>query len=582
MNRRTVIILLTAILVTAGGIYLTLQAPQTDRTLIGDGITATRVTFNGEPTPAASVSVPFTRKNNTFTIANIAIDLNMDGQVKAYETESGTQEEWIVKNMRAKVVEEGNTYGFELIDPSATDMTDMPLVAVLTKVALEDWDGTVPPGEGAAAQVVISRFETEDFGGLFTPVEVEGEFLGGQAGFLSPGASDGPGTPQSAEPDLTVTSVEDPTPYLEDLTAGSALDDAAAAAQAAVEAAAEAMGAVAAQYALPEAGSDFEIFQPGVPDLNQGTNECVPTSISNGLHWLAEAYDFEDRMPDDQTATREELKDDLNWTRERGAGMGQSFMNAKVAFTARHNLPIHTHRIGGKFDDDIVRKIAVELRNGQAVEVGIGYYNWNEEAGEWRRNGGHMMSGAGAFGSNGRTYLGVHDPLSQEAGRLDMYHVDGSRIYDYRYRGNSAVFIEFAYAQSPNAAWVADHPLSVQLDTNGMAESANLQGTWFVDMLKIGNAWFPVKQFHTFKGDTQEECDAEEHWHSNGNPVWGLDMTGHNYFDTNPESVLARNAPVVSWSDTFTCGAGKTAEVERHNVMVSRAEAFALLGNIIE
>jgi hypothetical protein len=343
---------------------------------------------------------------------------------------------------------------------------------------------------------------------------------------------------------------------------------------------AAAAGAAPAADAPPEAGSDFEVFQPGVPDRFQARNECVPTSISNGLHWLAKQYGFEDKMPATQEETMHELKPDLGWSRETGANMRDNVLPAKVAFTARHGLPIYSHRIESRtFDPDIVRKIAVELKKGQAVEVGIGYYTWNATTRNWDRSGGHMMSGVGAFGSNGETYLGVHDPLSPESGALDMYRVEGARMYDYRYRGNHAVFIEWAYAQSVKQEWIETHPPRAALDVSGL-ESRNLQDAWFIEMLKIGTAWYPIKQFHTFTGP---ECDRAEHWHANTGKAWGLEFRDHgDYFETNPERIQARHAPLAEWSDPGECGAGKTAAVERYNVLLSKEEASALVSKIVE
>ncbi len=552
-----------ALVALAVGLWL-LIAPKPDMSLIGE-VTATRIHYKGEPTPAAHVTVPFTRKDEAYAIANIAIDLNKDGKFAAYETTGGVQEEWLVKNSRAKVIEGANTFSFGIVDADVPTRNHFDLVAMLTEEPVEGWDGKIR-AKSAAAEATIASFATEDFGDLFI-AHPENGGAGGILGNFPTPPSDAP-APAPSRPQERFTTPDAEAFMVDASAAGGDMPGAAA------------VGAAPAADAMPAAGSDFEVFQEGVPDRFQDTNECVPTSISNGLHWLAKRYGFEDKMPKTQEETMNELKPDLGWRRESGANMRDKVLPAKVAFTERHGLPIYSHRIESEtYDPDIVRKIAVELKKGQAVEIAIGYYTWNEASGEWERQGGHMMSGVGAFGSNGRTYLGVHDPLSHESGALDMYPVDGARMFNYRYRGNTAVFIEWAYAQSPRADWVAAHPPKTALDVSGF-ESGNLQDVWFVEMLKIGTAWYPVKQFHKFTGP---ECDRAEHWHANTGTAWGLEFRNHgNYFETNPEKVNARNAPTVQWADTVDCGAGKTAQVELHNVMISRAEAGALVAQIVE
>ncbi|HTK59578.1 MAG TPA: hypothetical protein VL283_00060 [Candidatus Baltobacteraceae bacterium] len=543
------------------GIWYGLR-PRPDLTLIGE-VTATRILYNGEATPGAHVTVPFTRKDDRYTIANVAIDLNKDGKFAAYAVTGGTQEEWIVKNSRAKVIEGGDTFSFDLVDGDVPTRNQFHLVALLTEKPIEGWDGGVRRGS-AASEATIPAFKTEDFGGLFT-ADPENGGAGGILG-AAPAPAGAPAYPDPTTPRERFTT-KHPEAYMTDASASGGDVPGAAA-----------VGAAPAADAPPAAGSDFEVFQPGVPDRFQAHNECVPSSISNGLHWLAKRYGFEDKLPDAQEKTMNELKPDLGWSLQTGANMRDDVLPAKVAFTERHGLPIYSHRIGGTLDPDILGKIAVELKKGQAVEVAIGYYVWNEAQAKWERTGGHMMSGVGAFGSNGRTYLGVHDPLSPESGALDIYQVDGARLFNYRYRGTTSVFIEWAYAQSPKAEWVAAHPPQAALDVSGV-ETANLQDAWFIEMLNIGTAWYPAKQFH--KG-TGPECQGAEHWHANTGTAWGLEFRNSgNYFETNPERIRAREAPLAEWTDPEGCGAGKTPDVKLYNVMISREEASALVSKIV-
>lgn len=552
-----------ALALLAIGLWFLLR-PSPDMTLIGE-VTATRIFYKGEPTPAAHVTVPFARKDDAYTIANVAIDLNKDGTIAAYAVTSGTQEEWLVKNARAKVIEGANTFSFEIVDADVPTRNHFDLVAMLTEDPVEDWNGRIQ-AESAAAEATIGAFKTEDFGELFI-AHPENGGAGGIVGDFPTPPSDAPEPEQGPAPQERFT-VADPEAYMTDASGGDAPAGAAAA------------GVTPAADALPAKGSDFEVFQEGVPDRFQSTNECVPTSISNGLHWLAKRYGFEDKMPKTQEETMNELKPDLGWRRESGANMRDNVLPAKVAFTERHGLPIYSHRIESqRYDLDIVRKIAVELKKGQAVEIAIGYYTYNERTRGWDRQGGHMVSGVGAFGANGKTYLGLHDPLSPESGALDIYHVEGARMDNYRYRGNTVVYIEWAYAQSPKADWVAAHPPATRIDVSGL-EARNLQDVWFVDAISIGTSWYPVKQFHKFTGP---ECDQEEHWHANRGTAWGINFVGRRAFDeTNPEKILANQGPLVEWTDPGECGAGKTREKQVYGIMLGKDEAYDLVSKIVE
>jgi hypothetical protein len=546
---------LAAVLLILG---LAALRPKADATLIGKDIKAYRIVQDGQPTSAAHVSVPFTRKADDLTVANVAIDLNRDGTFAAYKTaDGGDQEEWVVKNMRAKVIEAGNTFSFDLVDRAVDAAKDFPLEAVLTASPLKDWAGGVS-GKGALTKVVISSFETEDFGPLFK-ADPTGERDGA--------AGDGPTPGPMAS---TKTKFPDAEKFLRDTTAPES--------EGAGEAAAIGAEPAAAGGGLPPPGSDFSVFQPGVPDMLQGTNECAPTSASNGIHSLARRYGFEDKLPASQRDSMNELKTDMNWHAE-GVATRTDFIPGKVAFTRRHDLPIYTHQIGGELDADITRKIAAELAKGQAVEVIIGYYT-QDAAGAWTRHGGHVMSGVGAFGQDGHTYLGVHDPLSPESGRLDMYEIDGTRVFNYRYRGNSMVFIDRAFAQSVTAEWIAAHPPSAALDTTSLVESQNFHETMLVDTIQIGQAWYPVMQFHQGTGP---ECENKMHWHANSGLAWGVDRTGFQPFElSNPEKVYRSRNDVKSWKDPDGCGAGKVADVVHRTILITNDEAGKLVAGIVK
>lgn len=515
-----------------------------------DKVEAYRVQQNGKPTSAAHASIAFTRKSGDYAFANLAIDLNKDGSYAAYDlADKAKQQEWVVQNMPVKVMTEGNDFSFDLLDRSVDDGKDFKAVVVLSKKPLSDWKGDVPADTSSAA-VTISAFEPDDFGTLISP------------------SPEGTGGAPSEKPvhggPLDQAKVKTPNAqkYLKDTTAAPS--------QGSGEGQAPVPGAVPAG-GPPAAGTDFSVLQTDVPDMSQGVNECVPTSTSNALTWLGNRYGFKDRLPKDQRSIIEELKPDFSWTAANGVLVEDNYLGGKSDFVARHNLPIYTYQVGSKFDDDVATKVAAELAKGQAVEIVIGYYEWNAHTNKWERHGGHMLSAVGAFGANGKTYLGLHDPASPGPNRLDVYENIKSRMYNYRYRGNYAVFIEYAIAESPTEAWVKDHPATSVIETTGgIVEARDAQDTWFVDALKIGNAWYPTAQFHTFVGP---ECDKAEHWHANFGTALGFDLKGKPDFDYNPSNVQSRHADIVEWKDPESCGAGKVAQVERKNILISKEEA---------
>lgn len=563
-QRRDAAAILAVIVIVSGAFMLFGGRP--DKTLIGPDVRLTRVVKGAEATDAAYVTVPYTREAE-FPYMNIAIDFNGDGKFAAYITAAGaSQEEWVVRDMRALVIEAGNAFSFTLHDTDAFGRKDISLRVRLSEKPLgeTEWYGELRGGAGN--ELTVAEIGIDDYTTRIAPVSPQGTGAGA-AGDAVRETANAPGTP-AVKGWLNTKLSASTKPWLTDTTAApSGLGTGEAAA----------IGAVSPSDAVP-AGFDFEVFQEGVPDVPQGINECVPTSVSNAIHSLADRYGFTDKIPETQLETIEELKKDFKWTRADGVYVEPDFMTGKVAFTQRHGLPIVTHQVGTKFDPDVANKVAAELAKGQAVEIVIGYYNLNA-SNEWVRNGGHMMSAVGAFGMGGKNYLGLHDPASPDTGRLDIYPIERSRIYNYRYRGNSSVFIEYAIAESPTEEWVKTHPPRVAIRTGGaVGESQNFQDVWMVDMINIGNGWYPTVQFHKFTGP---ECDRAEHWHANAGTAHGLRLSDEEYFETNPQRILARNAPLVSWTDPGNCGAGKSAVVQRANVMVSMDEAGAIAGQLL-
>lgn len=364
-----------------------------DSGTIGSQVTLTRVVMNGEKTSTAYSAIPFLHDRKGSNYLNLAIDLNHDGKIASYTVNATTQEEWVVQNFPLPVfADEGVNANFTLSDFDVDSKKDFSLTAVLTTQRLDNWDGGRISGS-AMRTVVVATIGIEETSDRAT-VDPNG------IGSTGPGdASVPPGQPVKEK---TVSSL----------------------------------------------AKEFSVFHEGVPDMDQKINECVPTSAANSLRWLAKGNNFTDKLPLSDTELLGELKDDMKWKVESGIIVDQNFLTGKDAFVSRHKLPIVTHQVGGKFDINIVAKIAEELRKGQDVEIDMEYGEYKAD-GSYERRGGHMVTVVGATGTADSQYLDIHDPLSSGPSKLDRYKIDGTRVVDYKYEGKAVTYIRYAYAESP-------------------------------------------------------------------------------------------------------------------------------------
>jgi hypothetical protein len=442
-----IILLLLAIVILAGLWCLFFRI---DRKLIGDAIVLRRATVEGQLTENAYVSIPYTKDSSKYTFINIAIDLNKDGKFDAYQLEDGRQqEEWIVHDYNSRVyVEEGGSYSFALPDLAADGRFDFPIVIMLSKKSAYGeysgwWWGGIQRSS-AAKETIIPAIERDEVRPRFSP-DPDGLGTGGLAHFFAKSAN-------AEEPPAETIPQSPPQADLDRRDTARRINDATLTDT-------EGTGSGTEPVLTPEAdpariapdSTNFNVFHPRVPDLLQGPNECVPMSTANSLLWLAKENNFEDKMPATQAELIQELKTAFIWNARSGVNVPRHFLDGKHAIVERRELPIETHQVGGRFDNQIIAKIAEELRKGQDVEVefeygvydGPGYTNW-------RRTGGHMVTAVGASTAAGATLLDIHDPLSPGPRLLDIYRVDGTRVINYRYQGRSTTYIRYAIAESPS------------------------------------------------------------------------------------------------------------------------------------
>lgn len=391
------------------------------KTLIGKAVTITRVTIRGEKTPTAALAVPYSRDQYSYDYLNTAIDLNKDGKFAAYQVDGKTQQEWIVQNMAARVrTQEGNSFGFQLLDPAADDRHNFPTVVMLTNSPVTQWDGR-PRGSAASRSLTVTSITEDEIGDRMRLTPAGTGDTGPVSGNAAPDNREVPNQPPS-------------------------------------EGAGRGQGAPAPEVQkLQPPPADIDVFHANVPDITQAVNECVPTSTTNSLLWMGEQYDFKDKLPATAADIITELKQDMHWD-QNGVVTDTHFLPGKEAFVKRHKLPLVTHKISDQqFDLTIMKKIAAELEKGQDVELVLEFGHYDAQ-GHYARTGGHMVTTVGVRQTGQAFFIELHDPLSPGPEKLDIYQVDGTRVIDYRYQGQDVTYIRLAIAESPIESPAATPP----------------------------------------------------------------------------------------------------------------------------
>ncbi len=160
-------------------------------------------------------------------------------------------------------------------------------------------------------------------------------------------------------------------------------------------------------------GKDSFGPRKGVPDIEQKTNECGPTSAANSLRWLAAQYGFGDKLPSDDDDLIKELMKAMKGSDERPfpALDNNQLYDGKVQYIKQKGLPLvvkggntDPNATGGKAFDFI----AAELKAGEDVEFLIKWPGKN--------TGSHWVTVTG-YGVNGeRLFLYVNDPDDKKTG----------------------------------------------------------------------------------------------------------------------------------------------------------------------
>lgn len=375
--------------------------------VIGEQIDLVRVGMFGEKTDFGFVKVPLLEESENLKFLNVAVDLNNDQKFSAYQVAGETQPEWLIQNMPVRFIDTKNSFSFFFPDKTVDE--NVPIDGLLLKAVLSqnsiadaDWDGRIPQ-KASSREIKIVSIVFEDVGDLQSPAEGKD----GSFGFF-----------------YSESSVNFP-------------DE------------------VFAQEADP-----VNVFHPDVPDIDQGTNECAPTSAANSLLWLAKKFDFEDKLPS-QADLIKELKEGMNW--EDGIFSGD-FLPGKEKITKDRKLPLTNKKIGNSDGSGTFDAMAEELKKGEDVEMRIQYKD-----ADGNNKGGHWVTIVGLERmSNGTRIIDVHDPLSPGPSKLQRYRLDdtdnGTQIANYPY---GRAYVSFAVSESyfePPAT-----PVTVPLETPGVA-----------------------------------------------------------------------------------------------------------------
>lgn len=333
-----------------------------------------------------------------FRYLNIAADLNTDGSWASYLYDGiNEQPEWIVRN--AQVYLPSNYFGrlglpFWFPDLAAETRPGIWMRMTLSTEPLDPalygpagWDGSgLPTG--------FARGETEDW--------------------------------------MLMIRIEDVSPFADNIPNG--LDKGTSERSTGLDSPGDAS-------AITTTAGGY--LRGGVPDTNQGTNECAPTSAANSLQWLAEKHGFTDRMPSGgMTGTIGELKKDMapGYTTGTYPGISPSnFLPGKNKFTQRHGLPIASTAGGSMNGAGTFEFISEQLKQGADVEMRIQYQPIPPGGGHWVTVVGYSV------GSDGKKRIYINDPLSPGPG-TESYEIEADgTIKGYPYGTGK---ISFAVAEN--------------------------------------------------------------------------------------------------------------------------------------
>ena len=173
-----------------------------------------------------------------------------------------------------------------------------------------------------------------------------------------------------------------------------------------------------------EDGVEVDVSIGGMPDISQQPGECGPTTAANSLGHLINKHGDEEDMPSDLDELIDQLKEDMNWTRENGVSP-DDFAAGKNRWAERNGIPISTEKVGDKHGETTLDEIQEALENGEGVELRLKF----GDPATGQAVGGHMVTVTGIHRGDGQTYIDIHDPASPMG--TDTVEVQGNEITNY-------------------------------------------------------------------------------------------------------------------------------------------------------
>src|SRR3989344_7509146 len=329
-------------------------SPFAAKVLLGKDIKLYIYTAGDTLSGSGMVSVPFRRTKDDEIWLNDAVDFNGDGKYSGYLVGGKTQEEWIAKNEKPRILSDyRNNFSFLIVDNAIGVRTKFPVKTALTDHKLTSFWTTVDPqkGEFIISSVPLTRHD-----------------LGSFLGFDIPGAD--PEIKRGFAANITFQNRLSQIFYIGKAKASSNLD--------------------------------IEVYrQAQVPDIAQIPMECTPTAVANNIISLAGEHGRLNDLPKTDRALIAELKGDMKFY---NGVMNNNLVSGKDKFSARRKLPIATKRIDHPSFQDIVDAI----KSGAAVELSM---KWVKSK-SGHADTGHMVSLVGAGSTDGSQYVYVHDPAT--------------------------------------------------------------------------------------------------------------------------------------------------------------------------
>ena len=349
--------------------------PFAAKTYLGKDIKLYTYTAGDTLLGSGTISVPFRRSKNGETYLNVAVDFNGDGKYSGYLIGGKTQEEWIAKNEKPRILSDyRNNFSFLIVDNAIGVRTKFPVKTALTDHKLTSFWTTVDPqkGEFIISSVPLTRHD-----------------LGSFLGFDIPGAD-----PEIKRGFAANTSYQNFLPQIFYIGKAKA-----------------------------SSNSDFEVYrQAQVPDFPQQPTECTPTAVANNMVSLAGEHGRLNDLPKTDREIIAELKSDMQFN---SGVTNNNLVSGKDKFSARHKLPIATKRIDHPSFQDMVDAI----KSGAAVELSM---KWVKSK-SGHADTGHVVNLVGAGSTDGAEFVYVHDPatpLGMDTLNLSFKIQRGSTSYE--------------------------------------------------------------------------------------------------------------------------------------------------------